>query len=210
MNFYDYIDKIIYINLDHRIDRKNEIEQIFKKYEIPEEKIIRLSAIKHEHGNIGCYQSHINALQIAISNKYSNVLILEDDFNFNYDKKNINEIFRDFFLIFENKWNIFQLAWGPSKHVIKIKQTNFYKCERGGCTAGYMVNNNFYDKLMKNYINGIEKLESSNGITYGKNNISSFNIDMHWILLQKETFFWITYLPSIGIIRESYSDILQK
>ncbi len=45
MNFYDYIDKIIYINLDNRIDRKIELEEIFKKYEIPEDKIIRLSAI---------------------------------------------------------------------------------------------------------------------------------------------------------------------
>jgi hypothetical protein len=63
---------------------------------------------------------------------------------------------------------------------------------------------------MNNYINGIEKLKTCNGITCGENNISPFNIDMYWLTLQKNTFFWITYLPSIGFARESYSDILKK
>lgn len=207
MNFYDYIDKIIYINLNNRTDRKIELEEIFVKYEIPKDKIIRLPATKHKYGNIGCYQSHISALNMAIENNYKNVLILEDDFNFSYEKEKINKIFSDFFEIFKNKWCVFQLVWGPSKNVLKLGGTNFYKCEKGGCTGGYLVNSIFYETMMKNFKEGINKLIASGGKTYGKNKISPYNIDMYWIILQKKTFFWVTYLPSLGIMRESKSDI---
>lgn len=209
--FYDYIDKIIYINLDHRIDRKQEIEILFEKYEIPKEKIIRLSAVKHNKGNIGCYKSHINALELAMNNNYDNVLVLEDDFDFNYKKVELDVIFDDFFNLFKNKWKIFQLAWGNSKQVIKIKDTNFFKCIRGGCTAGYLVNNIFYLELLNNYKNGVIKLEEFDGITFGNSNINPYNIDMFWLSLQKETLFWITYLNinfvPIGKVTNSYSDI---
>lgn len=209
-NFHDFIDKIIYINLDNRIDRKQEIEILFKKYEIPKEKIIRLSAIKHDKGNIGCYKSHINALEFAINNKFDNVLILEDDFEFNYTKEELDIIFNYFFNLFLNKWQLFQLAWGNSKRIVKVKDTNFYKCIKGGCTAGYLVNNIFYSKLLNNYKNGIIKLEETNGITFGRNKISPYNIDMFWIGLQNETLFWITYMDNfvpVGRISNSYSDI---
>lgn len=207
MNFYDYIDKIIYINLDARTDRKIEIEETFKKYEIPESKIIRLSAVKHKCGNIGCYKSHTNALDIAIKNKYNNVLILEDDFDFRYEKKKLDEIFFDFFKMFEKKWCVFQLSWGKSSNVLKLGDTNFFKCIKGGNTGGYFVNNTFYEKMMKNYKDGLEKLIETDGKTYGDNKISYYNIDMYWTILQKETFFWITYLPSVGIAKDSKSDI---
>jgi glycosyl transferase family 25 len=206
-NFYDYIEKFVYINLDHRSDRKDEIENHFQQYNIPKDKIIRLSATKHDKGNIGVFFSQIRALEMAIENNWNNVLILEDDFDFNYTKSELNSIFNEFTNLFKNKYDVFQLAWGPSKEVKQIRNTNFYKCICGGCAAGYLVNNTFYNKLLKNYKEGIQKLIETNGETYGPNGYSPYNIDMYWINLQKNSLFWITYLPTIGKVRPSYSDI---
>jgi len=78
----NYIDKIIYINLDYRTDRKKEIEDEFKKFNIPEDKIIRMSAIIHPDPGVGCNLSHAKALTLANELNLENVLILEDDCNF--------------------------------------------------------------------------------------------------------------------------------
>lgn len=206
-HFYDYIDKIIYINLDYRVDRQREMTNHFNKYNIPKDKIIRLSATKNEKGNIGVYDSHIRALQYAIDNKLENILICEDDFEFNYPIDELNEIFASFNKLFKNQWDVFQLVWGPSKETKKIKKTNFYKCICGGCAVAYIVNKKFYEKMMKNFKEGYFKLVMTNGATYGKTECSPYNIDMYWCKLQRETMFWITYLPSIGKVRPSYSDI---
>ncbi len=81
-NFLNGISKIVYINLDHRTDRNMEMLEQFEKLKIPKDKILRFSAIKHDNGSIGCTQSHIAVLEMAIREKWENVLILEDDFNF--------------------------------------------------------------------------------------------------------------------------------
>jgi len=72
------IDKIIYINLDYRKDRKEEILNEFKKLGIPDSKIERFPAISFPAcPNIGCVMSHAKA---ALG--YETVMILEDGFNF--------------------------------------------------------------------------------------------------------------------------------
>jgi GR25 family glycosyltransferase involved in LPS biosynthesis len=55
---------------------QNEL-QMFER-----EKVIRLEATLHENGLIGCVESHINALQLAMDNQWPNVLIVEDDLKF--------------------------------------------------------------------------------------------------------------------------------
>lgn len=76
------IDKIIYINLDSRTDRKKEIENEFTRLHIPEHKVLRLSAIAHSYPPAGCSLSHASILHYAHQQNLKNVLILEDDFNF--------------------------------------------------------------------------------------------------------------------------------
>ena len=46
-----FIDKIIYINLDKRIDRREHMERQLEKFGLTAE---RFSAIKHEEGIVGC------------------------------------------------------------------------------------------------------------------------------------------------------------
>ena len=82
----EYIQHIIYINLEERVDRKNlllnEISKIHNNIE-------RFNAIKYNGidngyiGGTGCSLSHIGALKHAIKNNYKNVLIMEDDSKLN-------------------------------------------------------------------------------------------------------------------------------
>jgi GR25 family glycosyltransferase involved in LPS biosynthesis len=95
--FYEYVDMIIYINLDKRVDRDNEIKVEFNRLEIPADKITRLTAIENKVGAIGCTMSHIRALQMIQNNTWERVLILEDDFMFLVDKETLETQCKLFF-----------------------------------------------------------------------------------------------------------------
>jgi glycosyl transferase family 25 len=200
------IDKIIYINLDHRTDRNFEMLNVFKTYNFPHDKIIRFSAIKHDRGIAGCAKSHIGVIKMILQNGWSNVMIFEDDFEFNYEPCQFEQILTDFFKTYGTKYKLFQLTWGNSKDIKQIKKTNYYKCGRGGGAAGYIINKSFCEAYLNNLEEGLQKLLESNEPP-GVNNYSPYNIDMYFGILQQQTLFWITYLPSIGYQRDSYSDI---
>ena len=83
------IDKIFYINLDKRTDRREEIEQELSNYELNAE---RYAGIYTPHsGIVGCGYSHLNVLKLAKERGYKNVLILEDDFQFVVSKEEFEE-----------------------------------------------------------------------------------------------------------------------
>ena len=77
-NIFGFIEKVIYINLEKRKDRRVAIEKQLLLY-FPSNKIVRFNAFFNERGYVGCSQSHIGALQMAINHKWKNCLILEDD-----------------------------------------------------------------------------------------------------------------------------------
>jgi len=59
----DQIDAILYINLEHRTDRREHLEAEFKRMGIPAEKIHRINAIKNNKVDIGSsWQSTMNAV----------------------------------------------------------------------------------------------------------------------------------------------------
>lgn len=106
------IEHIVYINLAKRTDRNQQMREQLSKHEIP---FTRIEAIAGEDiedkefwlnrsnfrtmctcskttlARVGCYLSHIKALQYIVDNNLDNVAILEDDAvlldNFNKDIK---------------------------------------------------------------------------------------------------------------------------
>ena len=81
-------DKILYINLEHRKDRKKQILEVLKKQGVKDSRIKRIDAIREKYnGHIGCCKSHIKALEYAKQKKYNHVIIFEDDFVFTRSKK---------------------------------------------------------------------------------------------------------------------------
>lgn len=59
---WSMFDKVIYINIKERSDRRSSIEKELHSLGVPAKKIHRLEAIRHLIGQIGCAQSHVKAI----------------------------------------------------------------------------------------------------------------------------------------------------
>ena len=74
------INGIVYINLDSRKDRINNMKKLFKSISVNNKKIYRVAAVPiPKNGHKGCAQSHILALELAKLNNWETTIILEDD-----------------------------------------------------------------------------------------------------------------------------------
>ena len=198
-DIYDKIDIIYYINLDHRTDRNASFLNEINKINFPKNKIKRISAIKHDRGEIGCSQSHIKILKEFINSDYKNCIIFEDDFIFNHNQSIVKYIFKQ---LFDNRidYDIVML----SGYIQKYKNTNkkfLNKVDNGQTTSGYLVSKKFAKKLLENYIEGEELLR-----THDKNYYSIYAIDQYWKKLQENNN-WYIFNPLLGKQGESYSDI---
>ena len=83
-----YIDKIFYINLEKRTDRRHDIENELNDFDLSYE---RFKAIETEDGMTGCANSHLAVLKLAKERGHKNVLILEDDFMFIVTKEEFEQ-----------------------------------------------------------------------------------------------------------------------
>jgi glycosyl transferase family 25 len=194
------IDKVFYINLDDRNDRRREIEEELQKYNIPFE---RFPAIKEELGALGCSKSHLEVLKIAKSRGYSNVLILEDDFQFVVSPdvfyNNINNLLSkniDFDVCLLS-YNIKSPKW------VQNTQYDFlFSVKRALTTSGYLVRSHYYDTLISSFHKSVDLLEvTGNAIDY--------SCDMTWQYYQYKDN-WVCFKNKIGIQRVSYSDIEKR
>ena len=88
------IPHIIYINLNRRTDRKEQIEQELNSFGLSYE---RFEAIEDNYGAVGCGLSHIEVLKIARDRNYENIIILEDDFTFLVSKEEFYNQLNNFF-----------------------------------------------------------------------------------------------------------------
>lgn len=216
--FNDYFDKIIYINLDHRKDRKEQILNEFNKMDIKEPKIHRIDAVHEKYnGHIGCAKSHIKALNYAKGNNYKNVVIFEDDFIFTKNKEDINSKLNKFLKEHGNNWDVVQLTshYVTFRDGTKIPNKNdnnnhnYDKIDvslikKASTSSSYMINNKFFDKLLNNLNSSVEKMEEEM-IEFNKknNNIkikkksTNYALDQHWHPLQQNSN-WYLFYPFLG------------
>jgi glycosyl transferase family 25 len=196
----DNIKHALYINLESRSDRREHVEQQLKNIGIHCAE--RFNAVKLQNGRIGCSMSHLKCLQHAKKNKWSHVLICEDDILFlnpELFKKNIATFF-------ENEtartWDVLLMA---GNNVPPYKRICDEYIKVGFCqtTTGYIVQCHYYDTLIENIKAGIENLlkDPEKHIYYA--------IDKHWIQLQKKDA-WYLITPLTVVQREDYSDIEQR
>ena len=169
-NVFDKFDKILYINLEHRKDRKKQILNEFKKMKIPEKKIHRINA-SHEkyNGHIGCAKSHLKSLRYAKQQKYKNVIIFEDDFIFTQNIETVNKRINEFLKKFKGKWDIIQLTT-VFKNIKDIENVdNIKKVHRASTSSAYIINNHFYDKLIDTFSLSVKNMETEM-IAFNKKN----------------------------------------
>jgi len=197
-NIFEKIDRVIYINLDIRPDRRLHIENEIQWANIPINKIVRLNAIKNEIGYIGCTLSHIACLEYAIKENLENILILEDDFTF---KKNNEYIVNSINKIEEIiDWNVILLS--ANLRNFSKKKENIYKVSNGKTTAGYIVNKNYFRILCERFKESLNNLIETN-------DYSKFAIDVYWKELQERDN-WYTFFPTLGYQKQDYSDIEKR
>lgn len=187
-----------YINLDHRLDRKDHVENELSKIGIKAE---RFSAIKMENGAIGCSMSHLKILQNAFKNKMDHVLIVEDDIMF-LNVETFRNSFNTFLQNRGNNWDVILLAGNNMPPYTRVDETSI-QVTRCQTTTGYLVNGHYIQKLMENVKMGLHNL-----IKYPKHH-SLYAIDKFWQELQKVDK-WFLCTPINVVQKEGYSDIEKK
>lgn len=194
----DDIKNTFYINLEHRTDRKEHIEEELKKIGL---KANRFNGIKMENGAIGCSMSHLKILQDAVKDKLEHILILEDDITF-LDPQLFKTQINKFFELHGNKWDVILLAGNNIPPYEEIDDT-CVKVSRCQTTTGYLVNGHYINVLAQNIKMGLTHLLNK------PNEKHKFAIDRFWFILQGASR-WYLITPLTIIQREDYSDIEKK
>lgn len=198
INSLDDIKHIFYINLEHRVDRKEHVQKQLSSIGLKGE---RFNAIKMKNGAIGCSMSHLKLLQEAVKNNLSHILIIEDDITFlepEVFKTQINK----FFELHSDNWDVILLAGNNVPPYEKIDDTCI-KVSRCQTTTGYLVNGHYIHVLMENVKMGLTNLLNK------PDEKINFAIDKFWFILQN-TGKWFLIIPLTVIQREDYSDIEKR
>ncbi len=195
---WEFVDKVIYINLDHRDDRRQIMKTFFENTKIPLEKIIRFSAIKRSRGTLGCVESHMEVLKMAKKEGWKNVLVLEDDLevlNFEEGYKKLEE------LVNLPNWDVIMLVgW--------YWEYNFPRIFKACNTGAYLVNGHYIDKLLKNRETSVLKMTTQRKFGFNTGT-AKYNADIYWNELQKiDTWYGIN--PCLAYQVDGFSDINKK
>lgn len=190
----NYIDKIIYINLNKRTDRREQIENELNSFNLSYERFEAFST--PDCGIYGCGLSHLAVLKIAKERNYRNILILEDDFQFLVSKEVFEENLKTFF---ESNIDYDVCMLSYNLHYSSVcENLNVNKVVFAQTASGYIVNSNYYDKLIELYEWCLPLLISTKKHWLYAN-------DIVWRDYQKNDN-WYCFKIRIGKQRASYSD----
>lgn len=201
--FY-FVDKILYINLNDRQDRKIQIENELKDKTLMS-KIQRVDAVRDNPGHIGCSKSHIKCLELAINNRWKNVLILEDDAMF----KNFDAGYDTLTKLIEKDPNYDAILLGGVSVKFDNKSGKLYSAQTA---SSYIVNSHYYNTLLENFKEGLSKLMITKNIKSSSEREkyeSKYCVDQYWKNIQGRDN-WYIVNPALMIQRPSKSSILNQ
>jgi GR25 family glycosyltransferase involved in LPS biosynthesis len=191
------IQHILYINLDHRTDRREQVVNELAEVGFLNKSIERFSAIKMSAPAIGCSISHLKCLEKAKRLGWDHVLIVEDDIHFTdpalfktqFNKLLSSNLNYDVIMLGGNNAGSYQII---GDYAVKIT--------RCLTTTGYLVKSNYYDTLIHNYRNGIQFFLQFTNLP------QKYAIDTYWNLLQQKDNWYVVY-PLCVSQHASFSDI---
>lgn len=194
----NFIDKIYYINLDKRTDRKELLEKEFDKMQIPKDKIERFPAINNTTaGIIGCNQSHLEILNLALLNNYENVLILEDDFEFLISREKFYNLLNKFFENYKDDYEICYLQYNLKNFEEKDELIGLAK--KSYTSAGYLINK----RIIKDFRDKLE-IDTKKLIETGKHWNYAIDVSWHTFQYNRNVYY---FKERVGKQRASYSDL---
>jgi len=191
----DLIERIVYINLDKRPDRRAQIEEELKRMNLHGKHFSALDL--PDHGAVGCTISHAQVVRQAANDRVSSLLVLEDDFYWKVpDRATLDRRLTE------------TIDALPTYDVIMFDYSvdigeplNEY-CTRGravSCSAGYLVAGQYLDRLAT-------CLEESATLFMQQPHVHwLYTIDQYWKRLQA-TDQWYCATPRFGTQRDGYSD----
>ena len=192
------IDKIYYINLDHRTDRREHIENMLDEVGLMNISN-RIPATFNENGVVGCVSSHINTLELFIESGLDSCLIIEDDLTITNKEKfvdNINSIFTN-----NVDFDVIQIS-GNHMMILDCEYNFLKRVHDSQTTSGYIISKEFAPILLSNFKESLSLI-----LQYGKRH--EYCLDIYWKHLQPISK-WYCFRNSLGIQMESYSDIEKR
>lgn len=195
------IKHAVYINLEHRTDRKVHVERQLASIGIYDP--TRFNAIKLPNGAIGCSMSHLKCLQLAKEQGWPHLLLCEDDIEFLDPTLFIKQL-NGFLENHEEDymWDVVLIAGNnmPPYGFEDDCSVRVFQCQT---TTGYLVKQHYYDKLINNIKDGLQKLMRE------PHNHRFYAIDKYWFNLQQQDY-WFLITPLTVVQREDYSDIEKR
>lgn len=183
---WEFVDKVVYINLKKRPDRNEHMKKMTSVFG---DKVIRFEGIEDSPGYLGCARSHIGVLELAIQENWKNVLVLEDDAEWNDLEQNYKRLERLSTLDYD-----VLLLGGVA--VVKDTTDRVYSSQTA---TSYLIQNHYYQTLLSNFKQAYIGLKQRG---YG-----AFAIDQYWKQLQQIDKWYIVSYPSMVYQRPDYSDI---
>ena len=186
-------DKILIINLEHRTDRRAEIQNELNRFILERDKVVFIDAVYNkENGALGCIQSHQKCIEYAVVHNLTNVLILEDDCIFeNIEQMNVS-LMR--FFMRDISWNVLLFGfseYGPPVSV-KTDVPGLYQNLWSQSTSAYAIHQSFYHTQLDNIHRNIENALGPYDFYWNENR-------------NRQT--WYIIQNTLGYQRPSYSDI---
>ena len=211
MYWYEYVDVIYYINLDHREDRSKEFLGEMKRMGVPHEKIVRVQGVyKPKQGDWGCSLSHVNTIEVFQMSGHKNCIVFEDDFLFVRDISHINHVFYQLFEEHNVPFDMCMLSYNIApEYRIPSTYPFLMKGLAAHTTSGYMIHQDFSEKLLHNFREGSLLIEHSYEFGSSMEIQHHLCIDQYWNKLLKHSN-WYLFTDRIGIQRKSYSDIEEE
>ena len=201
---WDGVDAVLYINLEHRTDRREHLLAQLEAVGVPQDKVWRVDAVRKEPGALGCTLSHIKAFQMILDRGWERALVLEDDFSWmpGTGAASAGKVIKDL-MTCRKSWDIVQISWNPSGRIVGDGPLPCLRRAVGvRTTSGYFVRRGFVGELMENF--------KEAAVAMFKEGWSAERCcDMNWQKLQFSSDWYVAY-PPLGYQIDGYSDVEGK
>jgi GR25 family glycosyltransferase involved in LPS biosynthesis len=196
---------IYYINLPHRTDRKNSIENELLKLQSIKPLVIRIDGLYTKgYGALGCAASHITALlHFIFQTRAEEAMIFEDDFCFHSSIADPSTSIGPALAIPD--FSVIQLAYNQPL-ATSSNYPNIIRIYRSLSTSAYLLSRRYAYRLVECFLQSHESLSRIHALRPQIIRSDLAAIDVTWHKFQLDTPFF-GFSPPLGYQHASYSDV---
>ena len=198
--------KSYYINLEKRIDRRKHVEKELKKILVNNP--VRIDAIPHQMGIVGCLQSHIKTLETFLSSSNEKfVSIFEDDVVFKNPEIVVKGV-RD--LAEDEDWDVLMLGGMNDGPVEKYKNFSAMRVTKCMSCVAYIVRRTYVPTLLTFWKKLLKRAEAAAAAAIVSKYVTCVNLDdialdRAWFELQQKHMY-VLIMPLTVSQFANYSD----